>query len=154
MIAILPLTRFYQFGFIAHSIDAAIGQFGERYGVSRFRRSQPASWMKSAHAWTGDTMLEILEIGAGAPALYADNLPEAGAVARLHHLGYRVAPEDWPALETAIANAGIGTDMMGSVMDGQLRYAYADTRHDLGIYTEFVCLSGAALGIYDDVPRH
>jgi hypothetical protein len=154
MSSFIPLTRFYQFGYVTRDLDAAMDRLASRYGVARFRRKQTSEWMESAHAWAGDTMLEILALGEGAPALYTDYLPAVGDAARLHHLGYRVELDEWPAVEQAIADAGMATSMAGTVMDGHLRFAYADTRQDLGIYTEFVCLTGPATEIYNDVPRN
>lgn len=150
----LPLNRFYQFGYVTPDIETAIVRLGERFGVTEYRRKRANDWMQSAHAWAGETMIEILELGEGAPALYTDWLPPEGCAARLHHLGYRVHPDQWTDLLATIDHLGIGTDMIGTVMDGHLRYAYADTRDDLGVYTEFVGLSGPCLKIYDDVPHN
>jgi hypothetical protein len=109
--------------------------------------------MRTAHAYAGQSMIEIIAVGEEAPALYRDHLPGDG-IARLHHLGYRIAdPAGWEALEQAISASGLAAPMKGAVMDGHLRYAYVDTRADLGIYTEYVCLTGPAERIYDDVPR-
>ncbi|QTH22620.1 VOC family protein [Rhizorhabdus wittichii] len=153
MSAALPLTGFYQFGFVTRDLDAATARLGERYGIARFRRKQANPWMQTAHAWAGDTMIEIIAVNAEAPPLYRDHLPDDG-IARLHHLGYRIADQaGWAALEEAISASGLAVPMKGAVMDGHLRYAYVDTRADLGIYTEYVCLTGPAERIYDDVPR-
>ena len=150
----LPLTDFYQFGFVARDLDAAIDQLGTRYGITRFRRKRANEWMESAHAYAGASMIEIIAVSDGAPALYTDYLPDDGA-ARLHHLGYRVAdPAAWARLEAALAYSGVAAPFKGAVMDGHLRYAYVDTRADLGIYSEYVCLTGPAANIYDDVPRN
>lgn len=44
--------------------------------------------------------------------------------------------------------------MRGAVMDGHLRFVYVDTLVDLGIYLEYVCLTGPALSLCDDVPAN
>ena len=154
MKAVLPLTDFYQFGFVTRDLDAATARLGARYGIASFRRKQANPWMETAHAYVGPSMIEIIAVGTEAPSLYRDDLPDDG-IARLHHLGYRIAdPAGWAALEEALAASGLATPMKGAVMDGHLRYAYVDTRADLGVYTEYVCLTGPAERIYDDVPRH
>ena len=81
-------------------------------------------------------------------------MPAAGAV-RLHHLGY-LAPdvETWGEIESIVEREGWDTPVRGAVMDGHLRYLYIDARADLGCYQEYVCLTGPALRIYDDVPAN
>ncbi|MDO7834801.1 hypothetical protein Q4610_07050 [Sphingobium sp. HBC34] len=151
----LPMEHFYQFGYLASDIDAAAQALRERFGITRTRYKRPSDWMETLHAWTGDTMVEVIVCGQGAPALYTDfALPPPGDL-RLHHLGRRIMDDAvWQAMERVVAARGIGTDMMGAVMNGQLRYAYVDTRAMLGIYTEYVMLRGDALKIYDDVPQN
>jgi len=154
MASFLPLTDFYQFGFVARDLDAATQQLGARYGITRFRRKRANEWMESAHAYVGATMIEIIAVGDGAPALYTDYLSD-DSTARLHHLGYRVADAAaWDNLEEALAASGLSAPFKGAVMDGHLRYAYVDTRADLGIYTEYVCLTGPAATMYDDIPHN
>jgi hypothetical protein len=146
---------FYQLGFVARDLDAAIRHLGERYGVTRWRRKESSASMASAHAWCGAVMLELIAVGPGAPAIYDDYIPRDAVAARLHHHGYRV--EDaarWADINRRMDASGLATDMRGAVMDGDLNYLYADTRADLGIYSEFVFLTGSALGLYDDVPRN
>lgn len=150
----LPLANFYQFGYVTRDLDAATKLLGERYGVSRFRHRQANEWMTTAHAYAGPSMLEIIAVTAAAPRLYTDYLTD-DAVARLHHLGHRIADEaEWEKFETALAASGLAAPMKGAVMDGHLRYAYVDTRADLGIYTEYVCLTGPASTMYDDIPHN
>lgn len=148
------LCGFYQMGFVARDLDHALMTLGNRYGVARFRRKRSSEWLESAHAWLGNTMIEVLAVGSGAPSLYDDHIPVDPAAVRLHHHGYRAANADaWAAINRQVVAAGLAAPMRGAVMDGQLNYMYVDTRADLGIYSEYVYLTGAATGIYDDVPR-
>lgn len=155
MVDILPMGHFYQFGYLASDLDAAVEALRDRFGITQTRRERSAPWMETLHAWTGETMVEVIVCGEGAPALYTDYpLPAPGDLL-LHHLGRRIMDDDtWASMERAVAARGIGTSMMGSHLDGQLRYAYVDTRAMLGLYTEYVMLTGAALGVYDDVPHN
>ena len=152
---ILPMGNFYQFGYLASDIDAAERSLGELYGITKVRRKRASEWMETLHAWTGDTMVEVIVCGPGAPSIYTNQpLPVAGNL-MLHHLGRRILDEGtWHQMEQAARQRGLCTEMMGSVMNGQLRYAYVDTRAMLGVYTEYVMLSGDALHIYDDVPQN
>lgn len=155
MADILPMGHFYQFGYLTRDLDAAGETLRDRFGVTRTRRKSSAPWMETLHAWTGETMIEVIAIGPGAPRLYADfTLPPPGNLL-LHHLGRRIMDDaTWAGMERVVAAQGLETEMMMTVMDGQLRVAYVDTRAMLGIYTEYVMLTGAALHIYDDVPHN
>lgn len=146
---------FYQLGFVARNLDAATRHLGERYGVTSWRRKETSQAMASAHAWCGPVMLELIAVRPGAPAIYDDYIPQDAATARLHHHGYRIEnAARWAEINRRMDAAGLATGMRGSIMNGELNYLYADTRADLGIYSEFVFLTGSALGLYDDVPRN
>jgi len=146
---------FYQLGFVARNLDRAVEALGERYGVRIFRRKQASPTMRTAHAYAGDIMLEIIEVSDGGLALYRDHLPLRDEAVHLHHHGFRVADvARWAEVVAAVDGRGLATPLRGTVMDGHLRYLYADTRDEIGIYSEYVCLTGAALAIYDDVPHN
>jgi hypothetical protein len=146
---------FYQLGFVARGLDAAMAALGRRFGVSRFRQRQTNETMRTAHCYAGDVMIEMIAVTAGGPALYLDHQPEREDAIRLHHHGFLVRDvARWEEVVAAIDGRGLPTPLRGSVMDGHLRYLYADTRNDIGIYSEYVCLTGPALAIYDDVPRN
>lgn len=153
--AVLPLGGFYQFGYVTRDLDAAIDTLRAEFGVERYRRKQSSPWMEAVHAWTGDTQIEVLQLGEGAPRMYLDYVPDAPGELRLQHLGRRVDTLDqWEALERAIARAGLDTPLNATAMDGHLRAVYVDTRALLGIYSEYVFFSGPALSLYDDVPHN
>jgi hypothetical protein len=152
--AILPMGGFYQFGYVTREIEPALATLGAMFGISKVRRRRSSEWMETAHAWTGRTMIEVIAPGEDAPPLFTQYLPARAGVLQLHHLGHRIETAgDWAYLEQAIHDHQLEVPFAGSLMDGQLHYAYVDTRAALGIYTEYVCLSGAALRIYDDVPQ-
>ena len=153
MASTLPLDGLYQLGFTTRDLRAAAALLGKRYGIERFRWKRNNDWMETAHAWAGETMIEVIGIGEGAPPLYADHMPEADGLIRLHHLGRRIADvAGWDRLQAAIAANALDTPLIGSTMEGHLRYVYVDTRQDFGVYSEYVCLTGPALSIYDDIP--
>jgi hypothetical protein len=155
MADILPMGHFCQFGYLASDIDAAAAALEDRFGITKVRRKRSSPWMETLHAWTGDTMIEVIVCSEDAPSLYTDYPRPAPGDLLLHHLGRRIMDEAaWAIMERAVAARGLGTEMTGDFMDGQLRYAYVDTRAMLGLYTEYVMLKGAALAIYDDVPHN
>lgn len=144
----------YQMGFVTDDLDAAQERLGRRFGISRFRVKRDPRVMSTAHAYAGDMMVEIIQPGPDAPAVYHEDVPTGGAV-RLHHLGHLVPDvESWDRIVAQVKAQGWDTPVGGTVMDGHLRYLYVDARADLGYYQEYVCLTGPALHLYDDVPAN
>jgi hypothetical protein len=142
----------YQMGFVTADLNAAQERLAARFGVQRFRVKRDPERMSTAHAFAGDMMLEIIQPGPTASPIYLQDVPTGGAV-RLHHLGYLARDlEAWNEIEAIVAREGWDTPVRGAVMEGHLRYLYIDARADLGCYQEYVCLTGPALRIYDDVP--
>lgn len=146
---------FYQLGFVARDLELATAALGQRYGVKRFRTRRLNETMRSAHAYAGPVMIEVIEVEEQGPPLYREHLPARADAARLHHHGFR-SPEEapWPDLIAALEARGLATPLRGDAMEAHLRYLYADTRVELRIYSEFVCLTWPALEIYDDVPQN
>ena len=147
--------NFYQMGFVARDLDRATESLGRIHGVTQWRRKRASPTMQTAHAWVGVAMLELIQLDPGADPIYDGYAPEDPAAVRLHHHGFRVADEQaWAAINRRVEEAGFATPMKGAVMDGQLNYLYVDTRALTGIFSEYVFLKGAALALYDDVPRN
>jgi hypothetical protein len=152
---VLPLGRFYQFGYVTKDLEAAAATLRTQFGIERFRRKRNAEWMEALHAWTGDTQIEVLQLGQGAPQMYLEYIPAEPGKLRLQHLGRHIDTlEEWECLEKAVAKTGLDTPLRANAMDGQLRALYVDTRDLLGIYSEYVYLSGGALNMYDDIPQN
>lgn len=144
----------YQLGFVTDDLDAAMARLGRRYDISSYRVKRDPQRMSTAHAYAGDMMIEVIQPGPDANPVYHENVPTGGTV-RLHHLGYRVPDVAmWDQLIAQIDREGWATPVRGAVMDGHLRFVYVDTLADLGIYQEYVCLTGEAVHYYDDVPAN
>lgn len=144
----------YQLGFVTADLDAAQERLGRRFGISRFRVKRDPLRMSTAHAYAGDIMVEIIEPGTEASPVYLEDVPTGGAV-RLHHQGYRVPDlKTWDEIVAIVAREGWDTPIRGTAMDGNLHYMYIDSRADIGIYQEYVYLTGPAVHLYDDVPAN
>jgi hypothetical protein len=144
----------YQMGFVTDNLDAAQARLGQRFGVTRFRVKRDPQRLSTAHAYAGDMMIEIIQPGPEAPAIYHEQVPGGGAV-RLHHLGHLVPDlNTWRTIEAIVAREGWDTPVRGVAMEGSLHYLYVDARADLGYYQEYVHLSGPARHLYDDVPAN
>jgi hypothetical protein len=109
---ILPLGRFYQFGYVTNDLDGAAETLRTQFGVERCRRKRSAEWMEALHAWTGDTRIEVLQLGEGAPQMYLDYVPAEPGTLRLQHLGrYIDTLEEWETLEAVVATSGFDTPL-------------------------------------------
>ncbi|TWC97608.1 MULTISPECIES: hypothetical protein [unclassified Sphingobium] len=151
----LPLDGLYQLGFTTHDIDCAKQVLGERYGLTRWRDRSNGLKMTTAHAYAGESMIEIIQPGPEGHIIYLEHMPLGDGVIRLHHLGRRIADQAaWDGLQRGIETSGLDVPMGGVVMNGDLHYAYVDTRADLGIFSEYVWCRGAAKSLYDDVPQN
>ena len=144
----------YQLGFITANLDAAQSHLARRFGINQFRVRHDGARGSTAHAYAGDMMIEVISPGPEASPVYLEALPSGDGV-RLHHMGHMVPDlEKWQEIEAIVAREGWDTPLRGAVMEGHLRYLYIDTRADLGYYQEYVCLTGPARHIYDDVPAN
>ncbi|MDD3798462.1 MAG: hypothetical protein PHE36_04705 [Novosphingobium sp.] len=151
----LTLGGFYQFGYVTREMDPALDLLGARYGVKRFQRIRLGEAMETAYAWTGRTMIEVIAAGEGAHPLYYDHVPEEPGILRLHHLGYRIGTrEEWNRLQETIVRLGLEVPHKDTFYDGELSFTYVDTRAELGIYSEYVIMTGAAEHVYDEVPQN
>src|SRR5688500_9541927 len=104
----------YQMGFVTGDLDAAQERLGRRFGVARFRVKRDPARMSTAHAYAGDIMIEVIQPGPEASAVYRENVPTGGAV-RLHHLGYRVPDvASWDRLLAQIEREGWATPIRGA----------------------------------------
>jgi hypothetical protein len=149
----LPLATFYQLGYVCRDVQQAAAMLTQRYGIGRMRfRSH--SMMAQAHFYVGKVLFELIEPRKNAPQMYFDFLPKEQHQIRLQHQGFMVYDDDsWERINAEIDSRGIATDVRGAILDGNLRYVYADTLKELGHYTEYVYLTGPQRNLYyNDVP--
>lgn len=153
MVAALPFAGFYQLGFIGLDLDAATAKLAARYGVAKWRRKRHSPTLETAHAYAGAVMIEVI-CATDDREIYRGFRPDAAEAVRLHHHGFRVADADqWAEVQAAAAETGFAC-FPSSAYDGGIQLIYLDTRPDLGIWSEYVYLSGAMMTYYDDVPRN
>lgn len=148
------LDGLYHLGFVTCDLEAAQERLACRYGIKRFRVKREPGYKSTAHAYAGNMMIEITQPEWKASPVYLEAMPTSGIV-ELHHLGHLVPDlERWAEIEAIVQHQGWETPSRGAAMDGHLRYLFVDARCDLGYYLEYVCLTGPALRIYDDVPAN
>lgn len=155
----LPLLGgFFQRGSVVRDIDAAMAHLGKAYGVTNWSimRNRPGSGRMTRHialAWTGSSMIELIEPDDSVAHIYEGARPGPGQVARFHHLGF-LLPDDiaFDAVDRRLEALGISVVVRGQV--GKLRYLYADARADLGHYLEYFSLGGERSAMFDAVPHN
>ena len=149
----LSFANMYQHGYVVRDIERVAARFKDVLGIPRFRVIRHGPDIATAHAWVGEVMIELVEVGPGGPAYFRPYIPEDPAQAVFHHHAYRVHDEDqWERMHAAAAGLGLPHETV-SVRDGDMNVMFVDLREVTGAYAEYVYLKGAALSCYDDVPR-
>lgn len=150
-------TGFFQFGYVTRDLDAACAAFRERFGQVEFLVSEPAPidgnappTRRIALTYIDAVMTEIIEPDPAQTTIYDDHIPATYGPIRLHHFGYLI--DDHEAMLDRLRGMGYGVPMFGS-MPGVLDYSYADTRADLGVWSEFIRLDEGGRSFFGAVPR-
>lgn len=148
---------FFQFGYVTRDADAAVAAFRAKFGPVEFMVNEPpaidgrpAPTRRIALAWIDEMMTEIIEPDPMQRTIYDDHVPALAGPIRLHHFGYLI--DDHQAMLHRLRGMGYDVPMAGS-MPGVLDYSYADTRRDLGLWSEFIRLEEAGKAFFDAVPR-
>jgi extradiol dioxygenase family protein len=145
-----PGGSFFQLGYVARDLKQALAIFAERYGVRRFQHYMASPDFDVALAYRGETMIEIIAPHKAGDPLYGDARAQGELV--LHHLGYLVNAEEWSALPDRLA--ALEVPITKRSPDGSpVGFIYADTRKDLGHFTEYVHLPPDTTA-FAQVPRN
>lgn len=150
----LSFANMYQLGYVVREIDAAATRFRDLFGVERFRVIRHGPEIATAHAYVGNVMIELIEVGTGGPAYFQSYIPDDRGRAVFHHHAYRVHDEaEFAQLIDAARDMDLSYETT-SAKDGDMNVMFVDLRHETGAYAEYVFLKGTMLSYYDDVPRN
>jgi hypothetical protein len=148
---------FFQLGYVTRDVEAACAEFRAKFGEVEFLINAPGPidggappTRRIALAYIDDVMTEIIEPDPQQKTIYDDVLPATKGPIHLHHFGYLI--DDHAAMLKRLAAMGYAVPMQGS-MPGALDYSYADTRGDLGIWSEFIRLDEGGRAFFGSVPR-
>jgi hypothetical protein len=160
----IPLLKgFYQIGYVARDLDAAVRQLQAIHGVECFRIKRdvpsmpgmPKMVINQAHAFIGTVQIEIIQPAGGDDALYRDFCAADGSAIRFHHFGMWVDDAaQYGGLHAALEEQHIPIVFEATIpnVGGAI---YADTRAKLGHYLEYVHLTPEVKrSYYADVPRY
>ena len=145
----------FQVAYATNDIERARDIFGERYGISAFRRLEgqlPAGGHIHVElAWVGSTMYELLTANGPGSQLYTGRLPTDEFAIRHHHLGFLIRNGDeWNALLTEIARKGWNMPSRSS-NPGFMQSCFVETP-ELGHYCEYLFPEPAGLAFFESVP--
>lgn len=150
-------SGFFQFGYVTRDVDAACAAFREKFGPVEFLVNEPGPingvtppTRRIALTYIDDVMTEIIEPDPAQKTIYDDVLPATEGPICLHHFGYLI--DDHEAMLKRLHAMGYAVPMAGS-MPGALDYSYADTRKDLGVWSEFIRLDDGGRDFFGAVPR-
>lgn len=150
-------SGFFQFGYVTRNLDAACATFRRKFGPVEFLTNDPAPidgvappTRRIALTYIDDVMTEIIEPDPAQKTIYDDALPATEGPIHLHHFGYLI--DDHEAMLKRLAAMGYTVPLFGA-MPGGLDYSYADTRADLGIWSEFIRLDEGGRAFFEAVPR-
>jgi methylmalonyl-CoA/ethylmalonyl-CoA epimerase len=144
----LPLgLKVFQNSYVVPDIDAALARWTGRLGVGPFYiyrhldvgevtyRGRPSRLDASfALAQAGDIEVELIQQHDDSPSAYRDAFPaDRGG---FHHVGAWV--EDFDAVKAQYERLGYPAVTTGGAPDIGGRFAYMDTRADLGVMVELV----------------
>lgn len=151
------LGTFFQLGYVTRNLDAACAAFREKFGPVEFLviepgpiNGKPPPTRRIALTYIDDTMTEIIEPDSRQDTIYDDVLPATEGPICLHHFGYLV--DDHDAFLKRLGEMGYAVPLSGS-MPGALDYSYADTRKDIGVWSEFIRLDEGGRAFFEAVPR-
>jgi hypothetical protein len=144
---------FFQLGYVARDLDAAIDAFRHRVQPASFQITnavEPYIHIKRiALTWIDLTMIELIEPNADVPSIYIDSLPVRQEDIRLHHLGFLT--NDYADTLQRLTADGYALPMSmsyGEVLD----CCYADAREQLGHYLEYIRLGEEGRKWFSAIP--
>lgn len=155
MQSIVPLSRFFQLGYVTREIDEGVEHFSKRFGIRNFKhmRNMTGHSRHIALAYIGDLMIEIIEPNDPVNGLYSSAVPSEPGPCRLHHHGFLIeGAEEWAALSSGLIAQGI--EIVSSADIGAMHFLYADARAELGHFVEYIWLAQAGREMFASVPQN
>jgi hypothetical protein len=158
----LPLSGFFQVGYVTNDLDRALEVYAKSFGAPNFltfdtAKANPRGRHPSrvGLAWIGSTQIELIEPRDADHPLYGEALPKDGFGINVHHHGYNLYGEaEWKSVMDELARQEIRI-ASHTVVDDVLELVYADTRKQLGHYSEYIWRQPKGWKfMIEDVPRN
>ncbi|MBV1686224.1 VOC family protein [Novosphingobium sp. G106] len=144
-----------QIAYVTNDLDRACAIFCDRYGVKEFANLDadlPAGGnMRVKLAWSGGTMLELIEASGPGTAFYTDRLPVDQFSIQFHHVAYILdGLTAWNELEDRIAAEERSVPLRGDT-PGYMRFCYVYAE-ELGHYLEYFLLDAEGIAFFESIP--
>ena len=81
----LTFNNLYQLGFIVRDLDRAAAQISKRLWIKNCRFRTHNADVRTAHAYAGDIMIELMHTSENGPAHFGDYIPKDPEAAAFHH---------------------------------------------------------------------
>lgn len=150
------LGGFFQLGYVTKNVDEGCAALQDRFGAVEFMITSPppmdgvpSPTRRIALAYIDDVMVEVIEPDPAQQTIYSEFVRGDRSL-MLHHLGYYI--DDYATTLRRLGELGYATPLHGSFGD-TLDYIYADTRADLGHYSEFIRLGEEGRAFFGSAPR-
>lgn len=155
------LARLFQVAYVTTDLDEALPRIRattavrdfatlEMSPVIEYRGCKVSLSARAALAWTGNTMIEVIEPRGDEMAVWRHGLGGDGFRMAFHHLGVFV--DDYEAARDEVLLAGHSIAVEGEI-PGMARFLYLDHTATLGHFVEHVWLSGAGHEFFAGLPR-
>lgn len=144
-----------QIAYVTNDLDRAGAIFCDRYGVKEYASLDadlPAGGnMRVKLAWTGGTMLELIEASGAGTAFYNDRLPADQFSIQFHHVAYLLdGILAWNELEARIVAEKRSVPFRGDT-PGFMRFCYVHAE-ELGHYLEYFLLDAGGIAFFESIP--
>lgn len=145
----------FQCAYVTADMGEATAFFAAQYGVEPFGihdvslacagRTDPCV-IRVGVGFVGPTMVELVQPIEGAVEIYDEPRPSGASPVAFHHLGLRVRGDldTWTARRGEFLDLGASIALEGGHAD-TMRFAYFDTRAELGHYVELIWLGAPFL---------
>jgi hypothetical protein len=146
----------FQLGIVTGALDRAMDVWTKKVGVGPwdvtvYDRATTGDWtvdgepadfeVRVAIARIGGFVIELIEPTDGDSA-YGRSLAEHGGADHIHHVLCTYESDDFEAAMDDFGRKGIATTQTGHMAGTGIKWAYLDTRADLGFDLEFVHMPG------------
>ena len=159
----LPVFRtHYQTAYVTTDREQALKLFADRYGVTEWYRPDPFDLqtlkgesyrLSVAHAFVGETNIEVIQPVSGADVLYRDILPTTGFGLRFHHRAFRIFSDaEWDTTRESGLAAGHTICWQGSAVGTKV--LYFDTFAEIGHYAEYLYFFDIAKSSFPKIPHN
>jgi hypothetical protein len=135
-----------QTAYVTTDLTEAMQQFASLYGIASFvgpnlirmqTGSGAAMAVKTALAFSGPSMIELIEPDGGADDLYRNFLPSTGFAIRHHHYAAEVENDaQWQDLLEQVEKNRHPVALRGDQQG--VKFLYIDTHKQLGHYIEYL----------------